>query len=152
SSPQLSAPPPHSSPTHRLPPGNPSPPTFPPRHFYRGSLHGAKLKQNDSPENQLADELARIGITSPVPITRIPINSNPDHHQTHWDIVRTPSNNPAFENAILTNAYFPGTRKERRIGFFFHLTFEHPITIPRPSATPPISAWVCLFLCPALKP
>lgn len=109
-------------------------PYVPPRHFYRGNLHGAKLKQSDAPENQLAQELARIGIQSPVEIKRLPLNPrNPDNPQAQWDIVRAPGDNPAFDQAVLTNTHSNGSgSKERRIGFFFRLRFDQPVTIPRP--------------------
>ncbi len=107
-------------------------PYVPPRHFYRGSLHGAKLKEKDAPECQLAEELARIGIQAPVVITRLPLNPSLDHPQTHWDIVRTPGDSPVFEDALLTDTHSTGSGKERRVGFFFHLTFDAPVAISRP--------------------
>jgi len=110
-------------------------PFVPPRHFYRGNLHGAKLKQKDSPENQLAAEIARLGIDTPFEISRVPLNtadSTEAEGQSLWEIVRTPGDNPAFENAVLTEAHANGRKKERRIGFIFRISFERPVSLSRP--------------------
>ena len=110
-------------------------PYVPPRHFYRGNLHRAKLKQKDSPEVQLAADLDRLGIRRPLEIHRIPIDpkSSADHPpQIAWEIVRTPGNNPAFDNSIAAETRSTKGKYERRIGFFFQLSFDHPIEIHRP--------------------
>lgn len=107
-------------------------PFVPPKHFYRGNLHGAKLKQKDSPENQLAAELERLGISSPVEIRRIPLGVEPpsDHPlQADWDIVHTPGDNPAFDGGISAETH---GNHERRIGFFFEFTLDQPAVLSRP--------------------
>lgn len=110
-------------------------PFVPPRHFYRGNLHGAKLKQKDSPENQLAAEIARLGINTPFEISRTPLNAGDSAEaeaQSLWDIIRTPGDNPAFEDAVLTEAHANGRKKERRIGFIFRVSFDQPVSLARP--------------------
>jgi CRISPR-associated protein Csb2 len=110
-------------------------PYVPPRHFYRGNLHGAKLKQKDSPENQLAAELALCGMTHSVVITRLPLNNvdpSVPSLSPHWDIVRAPGDNPAFEGGVSTETHATHGDFERRIGFFFQLKFDQPVTVPRP--------------------
>ncbi len=112
-------------------------PYVPPKHFYRGNLHGAKLKQKDSPENQLAAELDLLGITWPVTITRHSLNPTTGSNQssqTDWDIVRAPADQPpqqGFEGAISTETHAPRGEPERRIGFFFQLTFDQPVVVCR---------------------
>ncbi|MCC5836085.1 MAG: type I-U CRISPR-associated protein Cas5/Cas6 [Opitutales bacterium] len=110
-------------------------PFVPPRHFYRGNLHGAKLKQKDSPENQLAKEIERLGIETPFAVSRIPLNRFGDRSETsqcYWDIVRTPGEAPAFEDSMLTDIHSNRNAKERRIGFMFDIQFEQPVSLVRP--------------------
>ncbi len=46
-------------------------PFVPPRYFYRGNLHHAKLKVKDTPEQQLAQCLKQAGINTPGEIHRL---------------------------------------------------------------------------------
>jgi CRISPR-associated protein Csb2 len=112
-------------------------PFVPPRHFYRGNLHGAKLKAKDSPEHQLAEmlQLAGVGPSRSVVIHRLTTNgsvqsTNPP--QADWDIVRAPADGGAFTCGISTMVHANGERSERRIGFFFQIEFDQPAVIPRP--------------------
>jgi CRISPR-associated protein Csb2 len=112
-------------------------PFVPPRHFYRGNLHGAKLKAKDSPEHQLAEmlELAGVDPSRSVVIHRLTTNgsaqsTNPP--QAEWDIVRTPADEEAFVGGISTMVHANGKGAERRIGFFFRIESHQPVVIPRP--------------------
>jgi len=110
-------------------------PFVPPRYFYRGNLHGAKLRQQDSPEHQLAKEIDRLSIPTPFEITRLPLNA-PDSKEKErglcWEVVRTPGDAPVFEDALMTDTHSNIKKREQRIGFMFRLKFDDPVSLSRP--------------------
>ncbi len=117
-------------------------PYVPPRHFYRGNLHGAKLKVKDSPEQQLIDSLKRSGIHVPCEIHRLAnlegktVSQENNLPQAMWDIVRVPvSDTSLFSGAVSVachnnNSEFNKKKFEQRIGFFYELFFESPVVMP----------------------
>lgn len=112
-------------------------PFVPPRHFYRGNLQAAKLREKDSPEHQLAEmlRLARVDPSRSVVIHRLTTNgsaqsTNPP--QADWDIVRAPADDGAFTGGISTRVHATGKGCERSIGFFFQIEFDQPVVISRP--------------------
>jgi CRISPR-associated protein Csb2 len=115
-------------------------PFIPPRHFYRGNLHAAKLKEKDSPEHQLAEMLRLAGVDqSRTAIIRrltkngIPQTTNPP--QADWDIVRAPTRGAAFPGGVSTAVHANGKAFDRRIGFFLRdrIRSAHPGSpSPRP--------------------
>lgn len=112
-------------------------PFVPPRHFYRGNLHGAKLKEKDTPEHQLAEMLRLAGVDrnrslSIHRLTGIGSTQTTNPPQADWDIVRAPADSTAFSGAISTAIHANGNGFERRIGFFFRIEFDQPIVIARP--------------------
>jgi CRISPR-associated protein Csb2 len=114
-------------------------PFVPPRYFYRGNLHGGKLKEKDAPERQLAQCLHQAGITVSGEIRRLTLNG--DAQETlpplaAWDIVRTPEGETdSLVSAVThtTAAHAPRSAKERRVGIFLRITFVDPVALPFPS-------------------
>ena len=113
-------------------------PFVPPLHFYRGSKENPKFNAATSPEKQLFDCLKDAGLEKSVFIERIA----PTAQHGNWDIVRVDVGNAAaargFANgvsaAVHQNSSTPAnTREIRRVGFFFRLTFNEPISLPRPA-------------------
>lgn len=115
-------------------------PFVPPRHFYRGSRSKMKLRPKDTPELQLIKCLKDTGITMPGEIRRIvPPGQNSADGQTRWQIVRVPEcegsdGKEGIRIPVHCNDKNIGTgRKERRVGFFFEIEFDHPVALPMPS-------------------
>lgn len=115
-------------------------PFVPPRFFYRGNLHGAKLKIKDAPEQQLAQCLLQAGMTAAGEIQRMTTGGNARDSVSQmaaWEIVRTPENEDVFANSgIVTTVHIPSastTAKTRRIGLFFDLSFDAPVAFPMPA-------------------
>ena len=116
-------------------------PFVPPRYFYRGNLHGAKLKVKDAPEQQLAKCLGQAGIAVPCDIRRLTPNGLAQRSippMAEWDIVRTPegeeeSASGGAVTAVHIPAKSPKREKVRRIGLFFELTFDTAVTFPMPA-------------------
>jgi CRISPR-associated protein Csb2 len=116
-------------------------PFVPPRYFYRGNLHGAKLKAKDAPEQQLALCLRQAGIDTTGEIRRLTPNGQAQRSippASAWDIVRAPEGEEKFPSeGVVTAVHVPSssakTEKTRRIGLFFELTFDAPVTFPMPA-------------------
>lgn len=116
-------------------------PFVPPRYFYRGNLHGAKLKMADVPEQQLAQCLRQIGITTPGEIRRPNLTETTQRAvlpSAHWDIVRAPEGEDETTGSSVVTAVHltrnPLTRERtRRIGFFFEVRFESPVAFSMPA-------------------
>jgi CRISPR-associated protein Csb2 len=117
-------------------------PFVPPRYFYRGNLHGAKLMKNDSPENQLAQCLHKAHVLASGEIRRLTPNLVPQQSlppQAAWDIVRAPGEeDDSAQNGIAVVAHLPPhssapTEKDRRIGFLFQIRFDSPVSMPYPA-------------------
>jgi CRISPR-associated protein Csb2 len=115
-------------------------PFVPPRYFYRGNLHGARLKKKDAPEAQLAECLEKAGVTVEGEIRRLTENSSVQTlpPQAAWDIVRTPREGDPIEHGVSVPTHLPRhssspTEKDRRIGFFLQVSFESAVTLPCPA-------------------
>ena len=116
-------------------------PFVPPRYFYRGNLHGAKLKAKDAPEQQLALCLQQAGIDTTGEIRRLTPNGQGQRSilpASAWDIVRVPEGEEEFPTeGLVTAVHVPSasakTEKTRRIGLFFELTFDAPVAFPMPA-------------------
>jgi CRISPR-associated protein Csb2 len=116
-------------------------PFVPPRYFYRGNLHGAKLKAKDAPEQQLALCLRQAGIDTTGEIRRLTPNEQTQQSippVSNWDIVRAPQGEEEFSTeGVVTAVHVPSasakTEKTRRIGLFFELTFDAPVAFPMPA-------------------
>lgn len=116
-------------------------PFVPPRYFYRGNLHGAKLKAKDAPEQQLVQCLRQTGIDATGEIRRLTPNGQAQQSippVSDWAIVRAPEGDEEFSTeGVVTAVHVPSastkTEKARRIGFFFELTFDAPVAFPMPA-------------------
>lgn len=116
-------------------------PFVPPRYFYRGNLHGAKLKAKDAPEQQLAQCLQRAGIDTPGEVRRLTpsgIAQQSIPSLTDWDIVRAPEgDDTSLTDSVVTEVHVPAdavkTEKTRRIGLFFEITFDAPVAFYIPA-------------------
>lgn len=116
-------------------------PFVPPRYFYRGNLHGAKLKTKDTPEHQLVQCLRQAGIETAVEIHRMTLKREAQKSippLSDWEIVRTPEgDDEPLDGSVLTDVHVPpgSTKrdKSRRIGLFFELTFDSPATFRMPA-------------------
>ncbi len=116
-------------------------PFVPPRYFYRGSLHGAKLKMNDTPEQQLVQCLRLTGIDTDGEIRRLSRNGTTQRLMpplADWDIVRAPEGEEEGMNgSVVTTVHIAGspvsTEKTRRIGLFFEIAFEAPVALRVPA-------------------
>jgi len=119
-------------------------PFVPPRYFYRGNLHGAKLKAKDSPEQQLAQCLRHAGIDTACEIRRLTCNGSAQHFlppMADWDIVRAPADDEdAYGVTVAAAVHVPSAsaksangEKARRIGLFFEVSFDAPIRLPMPA-------------------
>lgn len=116
-------------------------PFVPPRYFYRGNLHGAKLKAKDAPEQQLAQCLRQVGIDTTGEIRRLTPNGQTQQSippLSDWDIVRAPaSEEEALTSGVITAVHVPansaGVEKTRRIGLFFELVFDTPVSLRVPA-------------------
>ncbi len=113
-------------------------PFVPPLHFYRGSKERPKFNANASPEKQLFDCLKDAGLKEAVFIERLA----PTAQRSNWDIVRVDVTNETaangFANGVSATVHqngsaFANAREIRRVGFFFRLTFDEPVALPRPS-------------------
>ena len=118
-------------------------PFIPPRFFYRGNLHKAKLKVSDAPEQQLIECLHRAGVTTPGTICRVALDGEPQRSNppgSAWEIVRAPEGDEAgWSDAVAVavrerpSGNDQRARHGRRIGFFFEITFEQPVALPFPA-------------------
>ena len=120
-------------------------PFVPDRYFYRGDRSKPKLRESDSPEQQLIDSLRRAGITIPGEVRRLslaemqaePMESLPP--TPRWDIVRAPEGEVSpFHEGVTSPTHTNGRQKERkgnqqRIGFFMELSFESEVALPMPA-------------------
>lgn len=113
-------------------------PFVPPLHFYRGSTEKPKFNAKTSPEKQVFDCLKNAGLEKPVFIERIA----PTLQHGNWDIVRVDVANEAsasgFSDGVSATVHRNGStpadaHELRRVGFFFRLTFDEPISLPRPA-------------------
>jgi len=117
-------------------------PFVPPRYFYRGNLHGAKLKIKDTPEQQLAQCLRQIGIDIQGEIRRLRSNGKTQQSLlplSDWDIVRAPEGEEEFlADGVVTAIHVPlnsemRMEKTRRIGLFFEIVFDTPVALRLPA-------------------
>jgi len=116
-------------------------PFVPPRYFYRGNLHGAKLKAKDAPEQQLALCLRQAGIDTTGEIRRLTPNGQAQRSippASAWDIVRAPEGEEGSPTeGVVTAVHIPSasakTGKTRRIGLFFELRFDAAVAFPMPA-------------------
>jgi CRISPR-associated protein Csb2 len=116
-------------------------PFVPPRYFYRGNLHGAKLKMKDTPEQQLAQCLRLAGIERVGEIRRLTLNGTAQQSippLSDWDIVRAPEDEEESRNgSVVTAVHLPENpvhaEKARRIGLFFEIAFEAPVSFRVPA-------------------
>jgi CRISPR-associated protein Csb2 len=116
-------------------------PFVPPRYFYRGNLHGAKLKTKDTPEHQLVQCLRQAGIETAVEIHRMTLSGEAQESippLSDWEIVRTPEGDEeSLEGSVSTDVHVPisspKSEKSRRIGLFFELTFDSPASFRMPA-------------------
>ncbi|MFN0315107.1 MAG: type I-U CRISPR-associated protein Csb2 [Burkholderiales bacterium] len=116
-------------------------PFVPPRYFYRGNLHGAKLKTKDSPEQQLAQCLRQAGMDTTGEIHRLTPDGKSQRSilpASAWDIVRAPEGEEKFStDRVVTMVHVPSAsgkaEKTRRIGLYFELTFDAPVAFPMPA-------------------
>lgn len=116
-------------------------PFVPPRYFYRGNLHGAKLKVKDIPEQQLAQCLKHAGCIVPGEIRRLSLNGASQQcipPMSCWDIVRAPEGEEnLLASSVVTAVHSPITSAQqervRRIGLFFEIAFDAPVTFNMPA-------------------
>jgi CRISPR-associated protein Csb2 len=116
-------------------------PFVPPRYFYKGNLHAAKLKVKDAPEQQLAQCLKQAGIAVPGEIRRLTLNGSAQRFVpplSAWDIVRTPEGEDEHTvGSVVTAVHVPTSavqqERARRIGLFFEIAFEAPVTFSLPA-------------------
>ena len=116
-------------------------PFVPPRYFYSGNLHGAKLKVKDIPEQQLAQCLKQAGLVVPGEIRRLTLNGSAQHFNpplSAWDIVRTPEGEDDHAvGSVVAAVHVPtsSARQERvrRIGLFFEIAFDTPVEFSIPA-------------------
>jgi CRISPR-associated protein Csb2 len=116
-------------------------PFVPPRYFYRGKLHGAKLKASDAPEQQLLQCLQRAGIDTPGEVRRLTLNGTAQQSLpplADWDIVRTPEGEDgSLTDSVVIAVHVPTsaakTEKIHRVGLFFEVTFDASVTFHIPA-------------------
>lgn len=116
-------------------------PFVPPRYFYRGNLHGAKLKVKDTPEQQLAQCLKQAGLIVPGEIRRLALNGAAQQFippASDWDIVRAPEGEVDLAaSSVVTAVHIPTKsvqqEKVRRIGLFFEIAFDAPVVFSLPA-------------------
>lgn len=117
-------------------------PFVPPRYFYRRNLHGAQFKGKDAPEQQLAQCLRQSGIDTPGEIRRLTLNGDAQKSLpplAAWEIVRAPENqHGSSADSVVTPVHLPAdstTKSERvrRVGLFFEVIFDAPVTFRVPA-------------------
>jgi CRISPR-associated protein Csb2 len=116
-------------------------PFVPPRYFYRGNLHGAKLKEHDRPELQLAECLKAVGVTTPGEIRRSPlVNGAMQNDKPLWEIVRAEldEQTPTGSSLVAVPTHRNGSSSarrgmEQRIGLFLEIEFDQPTALPLPA-------------------
>jgi CRISPR-associated protein Csb2 len=120
-------------------------PFVPPRHFYRGDRSRPKMRESDSPEQQLIGCLCQAGITSPGEVRRLALSeiqrelveSLPP--MPLWSIVRAPGGEETpFADAVISPTHTNGSDmgragNEQRIGFFLEIRFDSEVALPMPA-------------------
>ena len=115
-------------------------PFVPPRYFFR--RHGGRvtLKEKDRPERQLAECLKAAGVTVPGEIRRYPlVNGEMRNDKPHWEIVRAELGeaDAAGASLVSVSVHRNGSNKrrsmEQRVGMFFEIEFEAPVSLPIPA-------------------
>jgi hypothetical protein len=119
-------------------------PFVPPRYFYRGGRSNRRLKANDQPEYQLIECLKAAGVKTGGTIFRlgccksglIRLESLPPVGL--WDVVRAPEGperglGGTIPVDVHRNGGGRGQRHERRVGLFFEIEFDEPVSLPVPA-------------------
>jgi len=120
-------------------------PFVPPRHFYRGDRSKPKMRESDSPEQQLIGCLRQAGIKIPGEVRRLalsemhrePMESMPP--MPSWEIVRAPEGEETpFTDGVTSATHTNGSDVGRagnvqRIGFFMEIRFDSEVALPRPA-------------------
>jgi hypothetical protein len=98
------------------------------------------LKEKDRPERQLADCLQASGINVPGEIRRFPlVNGEMRNDKPNWEIVRAELGEEDASGASLVSVsvHRNGSAKqqgmEQRVGMFFEIEFERPVSLPFPA-------------------
>ncbi len=113
-------------------------PFVPPRYFYRRERNKVTLKEKDTPERQLADCLKAAGISVPGEIRRYPlVNGEMRNDKPHWEIVRAELGEEDGASLVSVTVHRNGSGKQRsmeqRVGMFFEIEFEAPVSLPIPA-------------------
>jgi CRISPR-associated protein Csb2 len=120
-------------------------PFVPPRHFYRGDRSKPKMREPDSPEQQLIGCLRQAGITTPGEVRRLslsgmqrqPMESLPP--MPLWSIVRAPGGEEtSLADAVTSPTHANGSNASRsgnrqRIGFFMEIKFNSDVALSMPT-------------------
>jgi CRISPR-associated protein Csb2 len=119
-------------------------PFVPPRYFYRSERGKVTLKEKDRPERQLIECLKAVGVATGGHVWRQArqngilsrLESMPP--QPLWDVIRAPGEDKdtlkhAVNVAVHQNGGSGGQRKERRVGLFFQIEFDAPVSLPVPA-------------------
>ncbi len=120
-------------------------PFVPPRHFYRANRSKQKIREQESPEQQLIACLLQAGITAPGKVHRLALSGAQREPLTSipplplWEIVRAPVDEESpFANAVTsathTNSSDINPRtNQQRIGFFMEIRFDSEVALPIPA-------------------
>ncbi|HLI83766.1 MAG TPA: type I-U CRISPR-associated protein Csb2 [Bryobacteraceae bacterium] len=117
-------------------------PFVPPRHFLRAS---GRMRESESPEQQLIACLRQAGITASGEIRRIGLSEEQPEivgslpPMPLWSIVRAPAGERGpFRDGIVLAAHVNGAAMKpeqncQRIGFFMEVSFDTEIAFPMPA-------------------
>lgn len=119
-------------------------PFVPPRYFYRREGRRVTLKEKDRPERQLIECLRAAGVSSGGQVwrqggtTSAPCRLEAMPPLPNWEVVRAPGgdeNAPpnAVAVAVHQNTSSGGRRLQRRVGMFFEIGFDEPVSLPVPA-------------------
>jgi CRISPR-associated protein Csb2 len=113
-------------------------PFVPPRYFYRREGNKVTLKEKDRPERQLAHCLKAAGISVPGEIRRYPlVNGEMRNDKPHWEIVRAELGEENGASLVSVPVHRNSSNKQRsmeqRVGMFFEIEFEAPVSLPIPA-------------------
>ncbi len=119
-------------------------PFVPPRYFYRRQRGKVTLKEKDRPERQLIECLRAAGVATGGLVWRqgekngavSRLESMPP--LPSWDVVRAPGSDEgaskdAVAIAVHRNGSDMGRKHERRVGLFFEVEFDDPVTLRFPA-------------------
>lgn len=120
-------------------------PFVPPRYFYRSGSSGYRVREVESPEQQLIASLRRVGITLSGEVRRLglpgqqpeTIGSLPP--MPYWSIVRAPAEEEtSISCGVIAPTHVNGSgiklgTNQQRIGFFMEITFDNEVALPMPA-------------------